>query len=223
MRFIFISGAGCPTCPTTALHKPITLLEGPHSLHLELKNDTRTIVKTIDMKDSAMERATEMLCASHLHRSIWLPATEQHERLRVTYSLTRNFSDAQVPAVLFCGPLFGSRYINIMFDNLAKAAGVRVICVDRPGMGGSTRVPHKQRIRVWLETVPVLLEHLQVQHVSLISHSAGTLYALNTLDQLPHILDPKMPFVAFMCGCSKCSAKLSNLLQARGYTLSILE
>lgn len=151
------------------------------------------------MRDGAMEKATEMLCADHLHRCIWLPATEQHERLRVTYSLTSNFADAQLPVVLFCGPLFGSRYVSIVFDHLATTTGVRVICVDRPGMGGSTRIPLKLRIRVWLETVPALLERLQVQHVSLMSHSAGTLYALNTLHHLPHILDPKAPYIAFLC------------------------
>lgn len=70
--------------------------------------------------------------------------------------------------------------------------------LHRPGMGGSTPVPLSQRVHVWLETAPALLEALNVKHVSLLTHSAGTIYTLNTLYHLRHILDPQRPFVAFM-------------------------
>ena len=68
----------------------------------------------------------------------------------------------------------------------------------RPGMGGSTPVPLKIRMKVWLETVPALLRKLGVEHVSLFSHSAGTMYALNTLVHHRSILDPKAPYMAFL-------------------------
>ncbi len=65
-------------------------------------------------------------------------------------------------------------------------------------MGGSTRVPLKIRIAVWLEVVPELLKHLDVKHVSLLAHSAGTIYCLNTLYHLRSILDPNRPYLALI-------------------------
>lgn len=83
-------------------------------------------------------------------------------------------------------------------DHLAKQTGVRVVCADRPGMGGSTLVPLNIRIKVWLETVPALLEHLKISHVSVVCHSAGTIYALNTLYHFRELLDPQAPYVGLL-------------------------
>lgn len=68
----------------------------------------------------------------------------------------------------------------------------------RPALGGSMPVKGEQRLSVWLETVPFLLEHLGMKHVSIMSHSAGTIYTLNTISRLRGILDPKMPYVAML-------------------------
>ena len=54
------------------------------------------------------------------------------------------------------------------------------------------------RMRVWLETVPALLQQLDVKHVAIVTHSAGTLYTLNTLIQYRSLLDPTAPYVAFL-------------------------
>lgn len=59
-------------------------------------------------------------------------------------------------------------------------------------------MPLKIRMKVWLEIVPALLRKLGVMHVSLFSHSAGTMYALNTLVHLRSILDPKVPYIGFL-------------------------
>lgn len=63
-------------------------------------------------------------------------------------------------------------------------------------MGDSTNVPLAQRLAVWLETVPALLKHLGIDHVALVSHSAGTIYNLNLLYHFRDILSPTKPFVA---------------------------
>lgn len=65
-------------------------------------------------------------------------------------------------------------------------------------MGGSTQVPLNIRVKVWLETVPALLAALEVKNVSLVSHSAGTIYAMNTMYLQRDILDPQHPYVAFI-------------------------
>jgi hypothetical protein len=65
-------------------------------------------------------------------------------------------------------------------------------------MGGSTRVEPNIRMQVWLETVPILLERVKVEHVSIVTHSAGGIYTLNTLAKHRSILDPKAPYVALL-------------------------
>lgn len=60
-----------------------------------------------------------------------------------------------------------------------------------PGTGHSTPVPVLKRIAVWLETVPVLLKTIGATHVSVLAHSFGGMYALNTIYAMPHILRPE--------------------------------
>ncbi|KAF7187423.1 hypothetical protein HII31_11312 [Pseudocercospora fuligena] len=146
----------------------------------------------------AVDAAIKILAAQHLHQCLWLPRSETHERLRVTFSTTSNFQHGSLPVVLFCGPMFGTRYLVLPFDKLAKESGVRMICVDRPGFGGSTQVSLERRMDVWLEMVPALLQHLGIEHVSLVSHSAGTIYLLNTIYHHRQILDPKAPYAAML-------------------------
>lgn len=51
---------------------------------------------------------------------------------------------------------------------------------------------------MWLELVPLLLDKLNVKHVSLVSHSAGTMYLLNTLWYHRKYLDPVAPYAALI-------------------------
>lgn len=53
-------------------------------------------------------------------------------------------------------------------------------------------------MNTWLETVPVLLARLGVKHVAIVTHSAGTIYTLNTLTHYRSILHPENPYVAFL-------------------------
>lgn len=54
------------------------------------------------------------------------------------------------------------------------------------------------RMQVWLETVPVLLRKVNIEHVSIVTHSAGGTYTLNTIAELRYVLDPKAPYVALL-------------------------
>lgn len=85
-----------------------------------------------------------------------------------------------------------------MFDVTAQKLGVRILCIDRPGLGGTPSVDIEHRVQTWLEIVPALLDHLQLKHVALVSHSAGTIYLLNTLLYLRRILHPTKPYVAML-------------------------
>lgn len=68
-------------------------------------------------------------------------------------------------------------------------------------------MPVENRVSTWLEAVPVVLEYLGVRHVAVVSHSAGTMYAINTVVHLSHLLHPQRPFV----GCfGKCVPFISS-------------
>ncbi|KAF1355375.1 hypothetical protein BDV97DRAFT_395740 [Delphinella strobiligena] len=148
---------------------------------------------------SPEDQAIRKICSKNFHQALWLPRTADHAELRVTYSTTTNFdNNVSLPVVLFIGPMFGTRYFALHLDKLAADCGVRMIIVDRPAFGGSTPVSIDVRMRVWLETIPVLLQRLDVKHVAIVTHLAGTIYTLNTLLHYRSILDPKAPYVAFL-------------------------
>lgn len=97
--------------------------------------------------------ASSYLTPARFHRSLTLPAsttigTTSHPELRVTFAVcgagvddliikndpTGGFKskEKQVPTILYCGGLFGSRYHGIFgCDFMAKAMGVRIVFVDR--------------------------------------------------------------------------------------------
>ncbi|KAK1654625.1 hypothetical protein BDP81DRAFT_389693 [Colletotrichum phormii] len=134
------------------------------------------------------------------HQSFTLaPGSDRPENFKVTFCDYgyRNLDNPELEHVLLiCGPLLGSRYLHIAKDALAKKHKVRIIHPDRPGFGGTTHVDAQDRVRLWLEIVPALLAHLSIRHVSLAAHSGGTIYALNTILHLRHLLSPTHPYLA---------------------------
>lgn len=112
--------------------------------------------------------------------------------------LTITFADigcATGPALLFLPGMFASRYLGIPMHVIAERAGVRLLVVDRPGMGASNDVPLAQRITVWVDMLPRLLAHLGIPRVSLVAHSAGTMYLLNTWAQCREIVSPVIALI----------------------------
>jgi pimeloyl-ACP methyl ester carboxylesterase len=68
----------------------------------------------------------------------------------------------------------------------------------RPGFGGSTPVPLSSRLPIFLETITALLSHLGIKHISLVSHSAGTHFALNLLHYHRSLLSPTHPTLTLL-------------------------
>ncbi|KKK24834.1 hypothetical protein P175DRAFT_0469158 [Aspergillus ochraceoroseus IBT 24754] len=138
---------------------------------------------------------------ARFHCRFTLPATSSRESLTVSYAdvgVVPNPTNPTPPTILFMPGMFGSRFLGVFMHTVAEKLGVRVLVVDRPGMGHSTDVPLSQRVAVWLELVPQILTHLGIEHVALVSHSAGMMYLLNTLFYCRNILHPERPFVAFL-------------------------
>ena len=147
----------------------------------------------------------EYLAESRFHESFILPPSKISNRkqpTRVTYcdAGCRIRADGSInkAVILFCGGMFAGRWLGTMFDVAALKCGIRLLSVDRPGLGGTPEIALEHRVQTWLEIVPALLEHLGLKHVALVSHSAGTIYLLNTLLHLRHVLHPTLPYVAML-------------------------
>jgi pimeloyl-ACP methyl ester carboxylesterase len=59
----------------------------------------------------------------------------------------------------------------------AAQAGIRLIGIDRPGMGLSQFQPHRHLLD-WPDDVVALADHLQIEHFAVMGHSGGGPYAL---------------------------------------------
>ncbi|QPG97209.1 hypothetical protein C2857_005959 [Epichloe festucae Fl1] len=161
----------------------------------------------------------EYLARSGFHKIFVLPATADHDALQVGYSdlgrqPTATADQDEPPVVLFIPGMFASRFHGLYMDVVGKKIGVRVLTVDRPGMGQSTDVKPKQRVAIWVELVPRLLAHLGVRHVSLVSHSAGGMYLLNTLYSCRDVLSLTRPYVALLAPWVDVQHSGVKLLQA---------
>ncbi|KAJ6004376.1 hypothetical protein N7522_006021 [Penicillium canescens] len=142
--------------------------------------------------NSPVNLAHSYIANARFHRRFTLEATATHGLLNVTYAEFGRQPEESVttPTILLIPGMFSSRYLGVQLHAIADKLGVRVLVVDRPGMGGSTDVPLVQRMSIWVELVPRLLAHLGIQHVALASHSAGTMYLLNTLYHCRDLLYP---------------------------------
>ncbi|BDD57485.1 hypothetical protein MAP00_002844 [Monascus purpureus] len=170
-----------------------------------LSNPANSILPSAMPSDpnSPRSKALRLISNSRFHRTFTLPATPDHDELTITYADAghdpEHPDDRDSTTILFMPGMFSSRYHGIPVHVVAEKLDVRVLVIDRPGMGNSTNTPLDQRVPVWLEIVPHLLAHLGIEHVALISHSAGTIYLLNTLYHCRGILHPERPYVALLC------------------------
>lgn len=138
-------------------------------------------------------------------------------------SLTISFADIGCPtgpALLYLPGMFASRYVGIPMHIIASRAGVRLLVVDRPGMGCSTDVPLAERIDAWIDIFPRLLTYLDIPRVSLVSHSAGTIYLFNTWERCREFVTPNIFFLGIFftppTRQKECKMQFDSLFQRLG-------
>ncbi|KAF4987758.1 hypothetical protein FGRMN_10182 [Fusarium graminum] len=147
------------------------------------------------------EMALEFLQDPRFSRSFKLPAdpADDHPCLQVTYAdygyHNPTTSEAE-HVLLFFAPLCASRMLHCAKDELAKKNHVRIVVMDRPGFGGTDPVKLDQRPFICRKMTLALLQHLGIKHVSVASHSGGTIYALDMLLHHPEILHPERSYIA---------------------------
>lgn len=140
--------------------------------------------------------------------SIEIAVTEylQHSRLsrRVKHPLTGrviSFSevgDRHGAAVFVCLGMGLTRYVAAFYDELATTLRLRLITIDRPGVGGSEPYPPGDRSGPlsWPDDVLAVSHHLGVTKFSMLAHSAGAIYALATALIVPHLIQGKIHLLA---------------------------
>lgn len=84
------------------------------------------------------------------------------------------------PVVVFLG-LGCVRHLVALYDELAEAMHLRLICIDRWGLGQTTAVPDSHwGFLEWAKVVDAVADELCLGRFSLLAHSAGAPYALAT-------------------------------------------
>lgn len=133
----------------------------------------------LGMSPSALSDPPAYLSDTKFNRRITCPRTH----LPVSFSDT---GDPQGVPLLWILPSGCSRWFAAPQDPLANLFGVRLIAVDRPGVGATPVVPLEDRIRISCCELPrpcspeltavliaSVLEHLEVKLAHLLATSAG--------------------------------------------------
>jgi pimeloyl-ACP methyl ester carboxylesterase len=88
------------------------------------------------------------------------------------------------------------------YDELARTLNLRLVTLDRPGVGesGSHQADEPNTPLSWPDDVAIVCNYLRVTKFSILAHSAGAIYALATALRIPqhirgriHLLAPWIP------------------------------
>ncbi|KAH8912906.1 hypothetical protein BR93DRAFT_942658 [Coniochaeta sp. PMI_546] len=142
----------------------------------------------IDLDDPRFNRTFELPASPDAGRS-------SSFKIKYTdYGYRNEAHPEEENVLLFFPPLMASRLLHVTKDELAKKHKIRIISLDRPGIGGTDPSPPDKRLDLW--QVPALLAHLGIQHVSIACHSGGTIWALDMILHHPELLHPSRPYLA---------------------------
>ncbi|KAJ7630678.1 hypothetical protein FB45DRAFT_542819 [Roridomyces roridus] len=104
----------------------------------------------------------------------------------LTVSLSDLGSPGGFPVLVFLG-LGCVRHVMGLYDDMAQCLGLRLITIDRWGLGRTAaRAKSSKGIMQWASVVEEVLDLLQITECSVMAHSAGTPYALSFANKLPH-------------------------------------
>jgi len=97
------------------------------------------------------------------------------------------FGDPQGKPVILLHDLWGNRNLRHPDDTVLKQLGVRLIGVDRPGYGMSTRKPNRSFMDV-VDDIMLLSKALKLNQFAVLGYSAGAPYALACAYRFPQIV-----------------------------------
>ncbi|KAF7339877.1 hypothetical protein MVEN_01904700 [Mycena venus] len=103
----------------------------------------------------------------------------------LTVSLSDLGSPTGFPVLVFLG-LGCVRHVMGLYDDMAACLGLRLITIDRWGLGRTeARSKSSKGIMQWASVVEEILDLLDIGECSVMAHSAGTPYALSFANKLP--------------------------------------
>ncbi|EIT79122.1 hypothetical protein BDV35DRAFT_374334 [Aspergillus flavus] len=109
--------------------------------------------------------------------------------------------DPKGHVVLCCLGMGLTRYLMAFYDELARSLHLRLVTLDRPGVGESgPYVDEAGTPLSWPDDVAIVCNYIKVTKFSILAHSAGAIYALATALRIPqhirgriHLLAPWIP------------------------------
>lgn len=96
----------------------------------------------------------------------------------------REWGDPAGTPVFHCHGIPSCRLEAWGGEHAYTRAGVRLVTMDRPGIGRSDRHPER-RVSDWPDDVADLADELRIARFAVLGHSAGTAYALACAARLP--------------------------------------
>ncbi|KAJ7783491.1 hypothetical protein DFH07DRAFT_995658, partial [Mycena maculata] len=137
-------------------------------------------------KPSASQAVAQYLRSARLTTLLKLtrsPHASQDNPL--TVSLSDLGSPTGFPVLVFLG-LGCVRHVMGLYDDMAQCLGLRLITIDRWGLGRTAaRAKTSKGIMQWASVAEEVLDLLQISECSVMAHSAGTPYALSFANKLP--------------------------------------
>ncbi|EJD52158.1 alpha/beta-hydrolase [Auricularia subglabra TFB-10046 SS5] len=133
-------------------------------------------------KDTAMALAS-YLRSPRLTRLLTLKRKPHSTSIPGATTLQVSLSDVGKetgrPVVVFLG-LGCVRYLTALYDEMATALNLRLICIDRWGLGRTSEpiATSSRGVLEWAGVVEEVLDLLDIGHVSVMAHSAGAPYAM---------------------------------------------
>lgn len=97
------------------------------------------------------------------------------------------FGDPNGKPVIVFHDLWGNRNLRHPDDTIIKNMGIRLIGIDRPGYGMSTRKPNRSVMDV-VDDIMLLSKALKLEQFSVLGYSAGVPYALACAYRFPQIV-----------------------------------
>jgi hypothetical protein len=93
-------------------------------------------------------------------------------------------ADGEPVFFLHSGP--GSRIAGAAFHNSASRAGVRLLCVDRPGIGATSPMSTLRTLRTSCDDIAIVADALHIQSFGVVGWATGGAFALAAAAALPN-------------------------------------
>ena len=107
-----------------------------------------------------------------------------HEGLQV--SLADVGDPNGLPVFVYLG-LGAVRYLVGLYDEMSRALGIRLVCVDRWGLGKTDEIPTSKRgVLDWASVIAEVADKLEIGRFAMLAHSAGAPFAMATALTYPN-------------------------------------